>query len=178
MSNSVLDMRADEMASLREKNRRLRRRLAEAESIACENDAAVAMSHRLALLLITKENGWQKKAEVIVRRGWNASAAHLHLFAKPASALSASDKQLAAKLSRMPAGGCQTDSPLLSGKGGAKADKSDKAGKYATYYHLPIKDGRRVLGVLTLSFRKKDAFIKDGADDFCRRIAALLSAAA
>lgn len=155
---AVLTMRATEMASLRDKNRRLNRRLAEMETVIRDNDATVTMMHRLAVLLIVREDGWRARAESLLRRGMKTAGAHIHLLKDSADPLSA-------KIARLPAGGRADDSPLCEG-----------ATKGALYYHLPLKNERRAAGLLTLTLRQKRDF-REGEDDFCRRLAALLSAA-
>ena len=158
MTNAVLSMRAAEMASLRDKNRRLRRRLAEMDAVIRDNDATVAMMHRLAVLLVARGGDWRARAELLLRRGMKAADARIDVLDDSADSLSA-------KVARLPAGGRADDSPLRDG-----------AAKGALYYHLPLKDGRRPVGLLTLTLRQKRDF-RDGDDDFCRRLAALLSAA-
>lgn len=158
MSNAVLSIRATEIASLRDKNRQLRRRIAEMESILRENDATVAMMHQLSQLLIVRQRGWCARAETLLRRATKSAGAHIFVLKNAADPLSA-------KISRLPAGGRADNSPL-----------SAKTTKGALYYHLPLKHGRRPLGLLTLTLRKKSD-LQDGDDEFCRRLAVLLSAA-
>lgn len=155
--SAVLNIRATEIASLRDKNRQLRRQIAEMESIIRDNDATVAMLHRLSALLIARESGWRAKAEQMLRRGMKSADARIHLL-KSADPLSA-------KVAKLPAGGRADESPLCKTKT-----------RGALYYHLPLKDGRRSLGLLILTLRQKQDF-QDGDDDFCRRLSALLSAA-
>ena len=42
------------------------------------------------------------------------------------------------------------------------------------YYHLPLRSGRKNVGLLTLAMRDE---VRAGDDDFCRRLSALLAAA-
>ena len=155
---TVLDIRADEMARLRARNRRLREQLNEIESILHDNAEMVDAMHRLSILLIAREKDWITRAESILRRGLGANAAEIHV-------VRATNKTLSAQIARLPVAGRADDAPLRA-----------NVGKGALYYHLPIKEGRRVKGLLTLSFRRKTA-LRSGDDELCRRIGAMLSAA-
>ncbi|MGI9307504.1 MAG: hypothetical protein ACR2P5_09445 [Gammaproteobacteria bacterium] len=152
----ILAMRAKEEV-LRGKNRSSRRETAAREDILRDNDATVAVLHRLSLLLIARKTGWQRQAEILLRRGFKAAECNIAVFG-PRDAL-------AVKASRLPAGGRADDAPL-----------SGAQKKAALYYHLPLKQGRRAAGLLTLAFRQKE-HLREGDDIFCRRLAALLAAA-
>lgn len=156
--SAVLNIRATEISSLRDKNRSLHRRLVEMESVIRDNDAMVAMMHRLAVLLIARNDDWRTHAESMLRRGMKTAGAHIYL-------LQNSTDPLSTKIARIPVGGRADDSPLC-----------DDVIKGALYYHLPLKNGRRAAGLLTLTLRQKRDF-REGDDDFCRRLAELLSAA-
>lgn len=155
---TVLDIRADEMSKLRDRNRRLRERLTELESILHDNAAMLDAMHRLSILLIAREKDWISRAESILRRGLGANAAEIFI-------VRATNKTLSAQIARLPVAGRADDSPLRA--------ESEKG---ALYYHLPLKKGKRVKGLLTLSFRRKAALRGDD-DELCRRIGAMLSAA-
>lgn len=161
MSSDVLSIRATEIASLRDKNRRLRRRIAEMESVIRDNDDTVTMMHRLSALLIARESGWRAQAELLLRRGLKAADADIY-------SLSSAADPLSAKIAKLPAGGRADDSPLRQ--------TAAAMTKGALYYHLPLKSGRRPAGLLTLTLRQKGD-LRDGDDEFCRRLAMLLSAA-
>ncbi len=154
----VLTIRAQEAESLRGKNRLLRQRLAEREEIIRENDAMISMQHRLALLLLARKTGWRGEAEILLRRGLNASECGIVVFDRR-------HESLAAKTVRLPAGGRVSETPL---RGAAVAG--------ALYYHLPVKCGRRAVGLVILKFFPKDRF-REGGGDLCRRVAELLAAA-
>ena len=158
---TVLDIRAKEMAHLRDTNRQLQTRLTTLENIVRDNDALVETLHRLSVLLIARADGWRGKAELLLRRGTKASAADIYIC----SSAFAEHAGLVKKIMRLPAGGRADEVPLVG-----------QTATGATYYHLPIKTGRAVTGLLTLSFRQK-ALLRDGDNHFCLRLAALLSAA-
>ena len=157
---AVLDIRATEMAKLRDKNRRLRRQLSEIEEIIHDNDAMVLLMHRLSLLLIGRAKNWQGEAELLLRRGMKAAGCRIIVMADNRAVA-----QLSGRISRLPAGGRAEQTPLV---GTADAD--------AVYYHLPLKQGRKVLGAVIFSMRQA-THLRPGDDDFCRRLAALLAAA-
>ena len=154
--STVLTIRANEIASLRDTKRQLLRKVADMEAIAHENDIAVAMMHRIALLLIAREFDWRKKTEKILQLGMKAVGAHI--YTQHAG-------ELAAAISRLPAGGRADTAPLHDGV---------KRG--ALYYHLPLKSGRRIAGLLTLTLKNKQDLL-EGDDEFCRRLASLLTSA-
>lgn len=156
MSEAVLNIRAVEMSALRRKNRELRRQLSELEGILHDNDSAVTMLHRLALLLIARPAGWRGKCEELLRRGTNSAGCKIIVFGK-------SHAGLLGKAAKLPAGGRVDDLPFV------------KVVESSVYYHLPVRAGSKTKGVVIFSMKR--AAFREGDDDFCRRIAALLSAA-
>ena len=153
-----LDIGAKEIVGLRRVNRKLRQRLTEIENIIHDNDVMLSMLHHIALLLLHRPQDWPQRAETLMRRGMKVSGCRLMVF-------SASDKTTAAQTARLPAGGKPAQTPL-----------DPKAPKAAVYYHLPIKQGRQAVGLITFSTRQDKDFIR-GDDEFCRRLAQLLAAA-
>ena len=154
----VLTLRAQEMETLRGKNRRLRRRLAGLEEIARDNDAMVSMLHKLSLLLVARKSGWREEAELLLRRSLKAADCSIVVFGRR-------HEPLSAKTARLPAGGRVSETPL---RGVAETG--------ALYYHLPLKHGRKAAGLVILKFLPKNRF-REGGADLCRRTAELLAAA-
>ncbi|MDM5147723.1 hypothetical protein NQX30_04995 [Candidatus Persebacteraceae bacterium Df01] len=152
-----LDIRAREITTLREKNRLLQRQLTDARNIAADNDAIVTMMHDVSLLLIRRDTEWLQKTETLIRRGMKAGSCRIMIFNNDM-------KALATKTARLPAGGRADKLPL-----------DNSAAKTEGYYHLPLKRGRKAVGLViltTLSGKKFSA----GDDTFCRRLAQLLAA--
>lgn len=158
--SAVLTMRANEMASLRDANRRLTRRIAEMEAIVRDNDSTITMMHRIALILVARERGWRERAEKLLQRGMKTAGAHIYA---PEPDNDGGD--IAKKIARLPAGGRADDRALCK-----------EAKKGALYYHLPLKNGRRVAGLLTLTLKHRRDLM-EGEDEFCRRLASLLALA-
>lgn len=161
--SDVLNIRAKEMASLRDANRRLRRRISDMEATATGNDKMILAMHRLALLLIAREgdaesDGWRVRAGEILRRGFG-SAACIVLLADDMTA------PARARASKLPAGGASSSSSL-----------SARARKAPLYYHLPLRRGRKTLGAAEFAMRRTDD-LREGDDALCRRLAELLAAA-
>ena len=167
---TVLNIRAAEMTALREKNRRLRRLLAEMRDIAAENDAMVLSLHRLSLLLIARRPDWQARAESLLRREWRAAECKIVVFAR-------GDAALKTRAARLPAGGRADKHSMLADDSPSSAKRksaADSNSDFAAHYHLPLRVGRQTKGLLALTLREAT---RGGDDDFCKRLAALLAAA-
>ena len=167
---TVLNIRAAEMTALREKNRRLRRLLAEMRDIAAENDAMVLSLHRLSLLLIARHPDWQARAESLLRREWRAAECKIVVFAR-------GDAALKTRAARLPAGGRADKHSMLADDSPSSAKRkpvADSNSDFAAHYHLPLRVGRQTKGLLALTLREA---ARGGDDDFCKRLAALLAAA-
>ena len=167
---TVLNIRAAEMTALREKNRRLRRLLAEMRDIAAENDAMVLSLHRLSLLLIARRPDWQARAESLLRREWHAAECKIVVFAR-------GDAALKTRAARLPAGGRADKHSMLADDSPSSAKRkpaADSNSDFAAHYHLPLRVGRQTKGLLALTLREA---ARGGDDDFCKRLAALLAAA-
>ena len=167
---TVLNIRAAEMTALREKNRRLRRLLAEMRDIAAENDAMVLSLHRLSLLLIARRPDWQARAESLLRREWRAAECKIVVFAR-------GDAALKTRTARLPAGGRADKHSMLADDSPSSAKRkpaADSNSDFAAHYHLPLRVGRQTKGLLALTLRET---ARGGDDDFCKRLAALLAAA-
>ena len=167
---TVLNIRAAEMTALREKNRRLRRLLAEMRDIATENDAMVLSLHRLSLLLIARRPDWQTRAESLLRREWRAAECKIVVFAR-------GDAALKTRAARLPAGGRADKHSMLADDSPSSAKRksaADSNSDFAAHYHLPLRVGRQTKGLLALTLREA---ARGGDDDFCKRLAALLAAA-
>ena len=167
---TVLNIRAAEMTALREKNRRLRRLLAEMRDIAAENDAMVLSLHRLSLLLIARRPDWQARAESLLRREWRAAECKIVVFAR-------GDAALKTRAARLPAGGRADKHSMLADDSPSSAKRksaADSNSDFAAHYHLPLRVGRQTKGLLALTLREA---ARGGDDDFCKRLAALLAAA-
>ena len=167
---TVLNIRAAEMTALREKNRRLRRLLAEMRDIAAENDAMVLSLHRLSLLLIARRPDWQARAESLLRREWRAAECKIVVFAR-------GDAALKTRAARLPAGGRADKHSMLADDSPSSAKRkpaADSNSDFAAHYHLPLRVGRQTKGLLALTLRET---ARGGDDDFCKRLAALLAAA-
>ena len=167
---TVLNIRAAEMTALREKNRRLRRLLAEMRDIAAENDAMVLSLHRLSLLLIARRPDWQTRAESLLRREWRAAECKIVVFAR-------GDAALKTRAARLPAGGRADKHSMLADDSPSSAKRkpaADSNSDFAAHYHLPLRVGRQTKGLLALTLREA---ARGGDDDFCKRLAALLAAA-
>ena len=180
---AIIDIRAADRKALRDKNRDLRRALADIEDIVRDNDATVTLLHELALLLIARRSDWRQCTEKLLRRGMQAANCQVIVFNKNHVALAKAAK-------RLPIGGCSLEYPLLEGDNKsvqtAKSAKSTKAAKTAksgkpakvktsAYYHLPLRRAGKTLGLLVLTMPQ--SALRDGDDALCRRLSALLGAA-
>ncbi|MGU9951917.1 MAG: hypothetical protein ACNYPH_06400 [Gammaproteobacteria bacterium WSBS_2016_MAG_OTU1] len=156
----ILNIRAAEITALREKNRHLRRRIADINNIAAENDAMIVLLHRLSLLLIARKKDWHADAELLLRRGFKAAACQI-------TVLKRGDTVLNKKIAALPLGGRTDKEPLVVAIGGATSGVK-------VYYHLPLRSARKNIGLLTFVMRNE---VQAGDDDFCQRLSALLAAA-
>ena len=155
---ATLDMQAKQMRQLRRKNEQLKQQLEDIHEITRDNDAMVAMLHRLALLLLAREDDWVTPAQALLKRKLKISECHIMIISD--------NKSLATQIMRLPMGG-RLDKIALC------PHITQTAAKHG-YYHLPLRRDRRAKGLLTLTLSQP---LKQGADDFCRRLAELLSAA-
>lgn len=182
---AIIDIRAADMKALREKNRALRRALADIEGIVRDNDTTVALLHELALLLIARRRDWRQRAEKLLCRGMQATTCQIMVFNKTHAALAKATK-------RLPIGGCSLEGMLLENGNlstpavktkkstvakTAKTAKNNKTTKVKTpvYYHLPLRRANKMHGLLILTMRQ--SAMRDGDDTLCRRLSALLVAA-
>lgn len=157
----LLNIRAREITDLRRRKRELTALLADMEKNAYANDKILLTLHRLALLLIGKPANWQPQAETLLKKGLSLPYCRLMVFSRR-------DAALAAACARLPAGG-RAANEALAGTAACRGAKR--------YFHLPLKNGRRAIGVLIFASKKADAFPDEAARDFSLRLAELLSAA-
>lgn len=171
--DDIMDIRAAEIAQLRQSLRAAKKQLGAAK----DNDAIVGALHKLALLLIsTKGQGgdakdtadaadkadmqWREQAEKMLARAL-PTIAKCRILA--AADISAATKRVVAKL---PSGGAAK-----------MIDESYAIAGLPSVYAVPLKKGAVVCGLLLLYARGKNAFPPGTANDFALRLGQLLAAA-
>ena len=156
----LIDIRANEIAQLRDNARQLEDILSDMEHIARTNDRILLGLHKLSLLLIAKPANWQKDAVALLTKQFALPHCALVVFTPKQAAL-------AKTAGRLPLGGRGDDEPLP----GTKA-----VGGMKRYFHLPLRKGKRTCGLLIFASKKADAFPNEDARDFMRRLAELIAA--
>ena len=156
----VIDIRASEISELRRSLRKSKKRLADINAAARDNDAILGALHKVALLLVARKRGWQTDAEKTLARAL-PGVSRCRIVA--AVEMSAPQKQKAARLQKSGGANLPDDAFAVAGLPSA--------------YTLPIKKGRALCGLLILYARKKDAFAAEGDSDFVLRLAELLAEA-
>lgn len=154
----IIDIRSKEIADWRKKTRELAGTLAALEKTANANDKILLTLHKVALVLIAEPTGWADKVETLLIKNLNISACRLVIFSTPPPAKLV--KTLGTK-------GTVSDKPIST---------ELQIPNAKSYFYLPLKKHRLLLGVLVFADKKANAFPADAANDFALRLAEMISA--